>query len=276
MTGALATASHLRPVGKAAPPRPSSFESITSRIDALGPEVDRAAQRRVAAVGPVVVEALRVDVADAAQEAQAPARRTAARRRRAGSAVGLPPSRIAPSTLLGRRAAQAPLAGRIARARDKRRRRLLAEAEARAPQPAAVLPFPSPPPGRGPSPASAQSAFRSLQSADDVVADVGHARRALAPARTCRRRTRRRRPRPAGRQPPADVVEGALADPAHPALHRVERGQQQVAPRPRRVASPSGATVGARAALRPLPARAGRSEHGVDRSPLRRATAGPC
>jgi hypothetical protein len=34
---ALATASHLRPVGKAAPPRPTSLASVSSRITAAGP-----------------------------------------------------------------------------------------------------------------------------------------------------------------------------------------------------------------------------------------------
>ena len=36
-TGWRATASHLRPVGNAAPPRPTSPESVTSRITAAGP-----------------------------------------------------------------------------------------------------------------------------------------------------------------------------------------------------------------------------------------------
>ncbi len=36
-SNARATASHLRPVGNAAPPRPRSFDSVTSRITAAGP-----------------------------------------------------------------------------------------------------------------------------------------------------------------------------------------------------------------------------------------------
>ncbi len=47
--------------------------------DALGPELDRAPQRRVAAVGAVVVEARRIDEADAAQQPQASGRPPAAR-----------------------------------------------------------------------------------------------------------------------------------------------------------------------------------------------------
>ncbi len=63
-----ATASHLRPAGKAAPPRPSSFDSCSSREHAGRAQVERRAQRLEAAVGAVGGEAGRVDAADPAQE----------------------------------------------------------------------------------------------------------------------------------------------------------------------------------------------------------------
>ena len=37
VAGWAATAAHLRPVGKAAPPRPMSFEAVTSSMTAAGP-----------------------------------------------------------------------------------------------------------------------------------------------------------------------------------------------------------------------------------------------
>ena len=37
VAGCAATAAHLRPVGNAAPPRPTSFDAVTSSITAAGP-----------------------------------------------------------------------------------------------------------------------------------------------------------------------------------------------------------------------------------------------
>ena len=67
--GLPATASHLPPSETLRRRGPKSFESLTSRMTPSGPS-SNAAQGRVAAVGPVVVEAPRVDLPDPAQKAQ--------------------------------------------------------------------------------------------------------------------------------------------------------------------------------------------------------------
>ena len=56
-----ATASHLRPVGKAAPPRPTSFEAGDLVDDASRAELEGPRAGRVAARSSVVVQAGRVD-----------------------------------------------------------------------------------------------------------------------------------------------------------------------------------------------------------------------
>src|SRR4029079_17162985 len=72
------------------------------------------------------------------------------------------------------------------------------------------------------------------------------------------------------RQPPADVVQAARADPADPLLQRPERRKQEVALRAGRVASGSRVAVGAGQARSALPARPRRPEHLVERRTLRR------
>ena len=70
MAGCAATAAHLRPVGNAAPPRPTSFDAVTSSITRCGPIAQRLAQAAVAAACAVGVERGRVDAADAGQQPQ--------------------------------------------------------------------------------------------------------------------------------------------------------------------------------------------------------------
>ena len=58
---------HLMPVGKAAPPRPRRPESVTACTMAAGAQRERRFQSAVAAVRAVVVEAARIDDADAGE-----------------------------------------------------------------------------------------------------------------------------------------------------------------------------------------------------------------
>ena len=187
-TGWPATASHFRPVGKAAPPRPSSLEAFTSRDHAGRAQLHRPAQRRVAAVGPVVVEAGGSTTPDPAQQHE---RRVAALRdggRHRGS--------------VGRGGAPVERRGHVPRRRARRPRG--AAARSRPPGP------PGPArttPGRGSSGATSARACPGPEQprpvagpgdpAGQVDAHVDHPARARAPARTGRRRSPPRRPRPA-------------------------------------------------------------------------------
>ena len=110
-----ATASHLRPVGNAAPPRPMSLRVDHLADHALRAEVDRPAQRVVAAVRAVVVEALGVDDADPRAAAAAPARRTAAAWSRAAAAASAPPQDRLERRRRRRRSARARAAPRPTR-----------------------------------------------------------------------------------------------------------------------------------------------------------------
>ena len=77
-----ATASHLRPVGNAAPPRPISFDAVTSAITASAPIVERLLERGESAGGAIGIDAGR----------RRPCRRAstaAANRRRRGTQVGV-------------------------------------------------------------------------------------------------------------------------------------------------------------------------------------------
>ena len=98
---------------------------------------------------------------------------------------------------------------------------------------------------RGPTVRSSSwhSSCGALAPAGDVVADVQHPPRARhggeqrvegGHAVGVRRRHR---------QPLADVVQRALADPADARLHRLQRGQQQMAPGARLVAAGGGMRV---------------------------------
>ena len=66
--GAARTASHLRPVGKAAPPRPDQSGELELLDHPVRPHLDGAAQRRETAVRLVVVDAGRIDHAAARQQ----------------------------------------------------------------------------------------------------------------------------------------------------------------------------------------------------------------
>ena len=177
---------------------------------------------------PVVVEARRVDGADAAQQPQARVARFARLR---GSLCGRAGGRLAyESAGAGIEDGRSEHAVGLARRLHERGRRALAEAEA-----GAALPcF-----GVGPGLARARGSQRALElgaehfgaraAADDVVADVGDPRRPRL------RREQRvgvgHAERLGGRhlEALAHVAEGALADPAGGALDRPERGQQQLA-----------------------------------------------
>ena len=204
------------------------------------PELDGPAQRRVAAVGAVVVEALRVDQPDPAQQAQAGAvaaglrgahggvgEGAVGRRVRRGPAAGPGPAR--PRQLgghglrRGRREADVRPAGAL----QQHRGRPLAQAEARAAHPAGVR-------------AGALGAqlvrepggdlLAAARAAGDVVADVHDVRRARLDGE---HRVERGHPVHVGgrdRQHAGDVVERARADPADLVHHRVQRRQQQVPP----------------------------------------------
>src|SRR6185436_2234846 len=67
---------------------------------------------------------------------------------------------------------------------------------------------------------------------------------------------------------PADVVERPLADPANPGLNRLERGKQQVPPRPRRVSATRSKSVSLLVPLAAVPSRAGRPEESIDGLPF--------
>ena len=202
-----------------------------------GPSSSARRSARVAAVRPVVVEAGRVDAADAAQEPEARARRAAGpacRRDRRGPRPL--PARAAITAL------RAPVRARarrlLARGRDERCRRPVALAEAGAPEPGRRAVRPGPALGAQ-SRSSRRSARRPRAAAGDVVADVDDPRRAPV-GRRARRRWRRRRPRRAARSAgSADVVERAGADPAD-VLWTACAWQEQVATllRPVRAARP--------------------------------------
>ena len=166
----------LRPIGNAAPPRPTSVRVDHLADHALGPEVDRPAQRVVAAVGAVVVEALGVDERRRGAAAAGPGRRAAAASveraavggRRAGQ-DRLRRRRRRP-TVSSARAAASPASA------EQRRGRAVALAQARAAQPARAVRRPRA--RRGPE--LARSAPREPRAAaGDVVADVDHPRRPL-------------------------------------------------------------------------------------------------
>ena len=72
LAGCAATASHLRPVGNAAPPRPTSFAARDLVDDGLRADLDGALRERLeAAGGAVVVERRRVDAPDPGEQPEA-------------------------------------------------------------------------------------------------------------------------------------------------------------------------------------------------------------
>ncbi len=147
--------------------------------------------------------------------------------------------------------------------RDHRRRRPLAQAEAGRSKPCR-LSVAARRPGRpdGPFQVGAQL-VRSGQPTGEVVADVGDDRR---PGRGGEQGVERGDAPRLGRwdrQPPRDVVQRRLADPADPRLDGVEDRKQQVAARPGLVAAPVDMTVRARIAWAAAPAALRQAEDGV-------------
>ena len=132
---------------------------------------------------------------------------------------------------------------RLAGDRDHRRRRAVAQPEARAAQPGRAA-VPDRLAGRPDGPRQVRAdRLRAGQPAGDVVADVGDDRR---PRRRREQRVERGHAVRLGRgdgQPPADVVERRLADPADPRLDGVEGRQQLGAPGARRVPAARGVPV---------------------------------
>ena len=219
-------------------------------MTALGPDLERPRQGRVAAARAVGVEARRVDPADPGQEPQAgapacgtdcadgtPAGRASGPVGRVRSAAVRPAASSRPTIPAASTGATAIARGRspaivnsAAGARSQRPRHGL-RSQVAAPSAAGSRP------ARASRSRSAHSVLGAGQPAGDVVADVGHDRR---PRRGREQGVERGDAVGLGRrdgQAPADVVERRLADPAEPGLDRVERRQQQVAARPRRVAA---------------------------------------
>ena len=231
--------------------------------DALGTELDRAPQGVVAAVGAVVVEALRIDRADAAQQAQARIALLGRRGRRR----------------LGRRAAgedlddgagvderQLALERRVAGLGQQRGGRAVALAQARAAQPGGAVDV-------GVLGAEALLDLRDERlgaraAAGHVVADVDHARRALLGREE---RVERRHAVDVGRrhgEPLGDVVQPSRADPPGALVQRVQRRQQHVALRAGGMAAVGGVPVVDRVGARPRRQR--RTQEGVDGVALHR------
>ena len=248
MAGCAATAAHLRPVGNAAPPRPTSFDAVTSSITPAGPigsALRSARSRRTPGTRrgtsgrrdpPGRAGGARgrrpgaqlAGIADVGGERG----RQADGREHAGDVVG--PADAAPDVGLGRRAGRG----------HEHRRRPLALPEARAAQPGRVLVAGRRARRSEPRLELIADPLRAQQPAREVVADVGDDRRARR--RRQQRVERRDAVRLRGRdgEPLADVVQGAAADPADARGHGLERRQQQVAPCPRVVAAVREVAVG--------------------------------
>ena len=162
------------------------------------------------------------------------------------------------------------LVRRLARHGHQRGRRALAHAQARALVPdrlpvAGVRAL-----GRDAALELGHQLLRAARDARHVGAHVrDHGRLGLEREQRVERRDAvglRRR----DREPPADVVQRAPADPADARLHRVQRREQEVALRPRGVPAARHVLVALAGLRRSLPARPGRAEDGVDRLALDR------
>ena len=234
----------------------------------LGAELERPAEGRVAAVGAVVVEARRVDHADAAQETE----------RRVAPACGTPgPGRGAGAPPASRASTSSALVGACARSSGGSPATATSAAGARSHWPRHGLRYQvaepsseSSPSGPNRSSSSGDQLERPTAPARDVLADVHDARRTRLEGEE---RVEGRDPVGVGGrhgQPAAELVEAAGADPADPLLQRPERGQQEMAASPGRVPSGGGVArdaVGARAAV---PAGGRRAEDGVESGSLGR------
>ena len=276
------------PVGNAAPPRPISFDAVTSRDHGLG--AHRAAPSRARRSRPPRgrrrgspdrrgrrAEAGAVDAGSCRMRRQRRPVRIARRRR----------SRIR-LDVVGRHVARAAASrGCSPAVADERRRRLVAHAEARRPHPDGGVVGGRDRVSRSGSRASAPdrtvrlrasaiSCVRAARLARDVVADVHDARR---PRRGREQRVERGdAPRVGGRhvQAIADVAEAAFADPADARLQRLQRGQQQVAHRARVASADRRDVRVARAAARAaIPGRSRRDRAAHRRRHARRRSARP-
>ena len=262
-----ATASHLRPVGNAAPPRPRSFASSTSLQDGVRPHVERRAQRLVAAVRAVAVELVGVGDADAAQQPHLEGRRPAGRagggmRRRVAAAehVG-DPSAVTGAT--GSSCGISPAWSTIT-----------AGARSHTPRHGLSSQIAWPLPGCWPS-----GPTLALELGDEVLRAARDARDVGAHVRDDRRlglereqRVERRdavRLRRRDREPLADVVERAAADPARRApARRAAWAAAGGAALGRLAAAERDAGVAFAGLARALPPARRRAQDGVDRLAL--------
>ena len=271
-TGWRATASHFRPGGKggAAPAHELGVGHLAD--DALGAQPECRAQRLVAAVRPVRVEAGGIDDVHPPEQ---PERRIAR--------LGQPPARLeARGQLAGDQALEACEVGMAEQPLDRLgaghlqecRGSLVAEAQAGAPQPDRVVLAelhvvafrPVIRRADGGLELTAQR-LGALAAAGDVVADVQHA---PGTRHGGEQRVEGGDAVGVGRrhhEPLADVVERAFADPADARLDRLQRRQQQVTLRPGLV--PSLGRIGvARVPDPAFPTRGGRAEEEVERLAL--------
>jgi hypothetical protein len=229
--------------------------------------LDRGAERLVAAVRAVAVDALRIRDADAAQQAQRriPGLRDAGRRRGRRVAAG----EQARDVVHGDRRHRG-LVRRLTRDGGQRCRRTLAHAQAGALVPdrlpvAGVRAL-----GRDAALELGHQLLRAARDAGHVGAHVrDHGRLGLEREQRVERRDAVRLRR-RDREPPADVVERAPADPADARLDGVEGREQKMALRPRGMPAARHMLVALAGLRRTLPARPGRAEDRVDRLALDR------
>ena len=240
--------------------------------DALGPELERTSQRRVAAVCPVVVQAGGIDGPDTAEQAQA----ALARLRHLGNRFGprLPAGEQGehPGRARGR---DDVLLRALAGDRQHRGRGAIALAETGAAIPGRGAVF-----GQLALAAEAllqlgDQLLRAVAAAGDVLADVDDPRR---PRVDGEQRVEGGDTVGVGRrdrQPRADVVQAARADPADPLLQRPQCRQQQMATAAGIVPPAGGVACGPAAAVAALPAALRRAEDGVDGGALGGRFPGP-
>ncbi len=240
----------------------------------LRPHPDRRAKRLVSAERPVGVEARRIGDVHPPEELQGGV--TCLGQRRVRCLTG---AEIAGQDPLGLRRvhlSEEPFDRLLARDGDQGRRRLVAEAEAWASEPDRVVLADLDVVAVGS--VVRRVACRPLQllahfvgalaATRDVIADVEHPLGPGNGGEQCVEGDDAVRVGGRHREPLTDVVERALADPAHGGLHGLERGKQEVPLGPRLVPSARGVGIAPLVALAAVPPRCGRAEQRVYRFAL--------